>query len=49
MQNPVAIAAQADALLDLLHSSPQTAIACKFVYFAMIGLDDVVEIQRIRM
>lgn len=49
MQNPVAITAQADALLDLIHSSPETAIACQFVYLAMIGLDDVVKIQRLRM
>lgn len=49
MQNPVAITAQADALLDFLHSSPETSIACQFVYLAMVALDDVVKIQRLRM
>lgn len=45
MQNPVAITAQADALFDLIHSGPKTAIACKFVNFSMVGLDDVVKVQ----
>jgi hypothetical protein len=45
MQDPVAIAAKANALLDLIHCCLQTAIACKFVNLAMVSLDDVVEIQ----